>query len=207
MEGFANLSAKLMPGTSLSAPHRVEWTEERERAFCGLCVSLCKRVVLYVPLLTDELCLYTDASGMGIGECLHVVREGDELPVAFFSRQLRGAEKRYSVTELESLAIVAVVAHFNVYLERAKVTVRNDHRACLALVKGNAVLNIRLRRMADKLQGHAISVEWWPGKKMSNANGFSHQNWEDEVDKGANEQPLVEFQFGQKRPKLWDWRS
>ncbi len=118
MEGFANLSAKLMPGMSLSAPHRVEWTEEWERAFCGLCVSLCKRVVLYVPLLTDEFCLYTDASGVGIGACLHVVREGDELPVAFFSRQLRGAEKRYSVTELESLAIVAVVAHFNVYLEK-----------------------------------------------------------------------------------------
>ncbi len=47
-------------------------------------------------------------------------------------------------------------------------TIRTDHRACLALVKGNAVLNLRLRRMADKIQGHAISVEWWPGKKMSN---------------------------------------
>ncbi len=59
--------------------------------------------------------LYTDASGEGIGACLHVVRGEMDLPVAFFSRQLRGAEKNYSVTELETLAIVSAVKYFEYY--------------------------------------------------------------------------------------------
>ena len=54
--------------------------------------------------------LYTDASGDGIGGCLHVISSDGEKPVAFFSRQLRPAEKNYSVTELESLAIVASIS-------------------------------------------------------------------------------------------------
>ncbi len=114
-------------------------------------MSLCNRVVLYVPLLSDEFVLYCDASGCGLGACLQVLRDGVELPVAFYSKQLRGAEKRYTVTELETLAI-ATVEHFNVYVERASVKVYTDNRACEALRRSRSSLNPRLRRWADKLQ-------------------------------------------------------
>ena len=55
--------------------------------------------------------LYTDASGGRVGACLHVRRKEQELPVAFFSRQLRGAEKSYYVTELEGVAVVVYTDH------------------------------------------------------------------------------------------------
>ncbi len=42
---------------------------------------------------------------MGICSVLNVISD-NELPAIFHSRQLNGAEKRYSITELESLAIV-----------------------------------------------------------------------------------------------------
>ncbi len=176
--GFANMSAVLTPATSLKASHRVGWTEEMEGAFATLCKSLCDCVVLHVPVLSDVFILYTDASGVGIGACLHVLRDNVELPVAFYSRQLKGAEHRYSMTELESLAIVAAVAHFNVYLERADVTVITDHIACLALRDSKAVLYPRLRKMAGQLQGHSITIQWRPGKLMENADGLSRQSWE-----------------------------
>ncbi len=59
----------------------------------------------------DCFVLYTDASGGRVGACLHVRKEEQELPVAFFSRQLRGAEKSYSVTELEGVAVVVYTDH------------------------------------------------------------------------------------------------
>ncbi len=40
-----------------------------------------------------------------------VDREGEKLPVAFFSRQLRGNQCRYSAQELECLAVVESVKH------------------------------------------------------------------------------------------------
>ena len=48
----------------------------------------------------------TDVSGKGLSGMLSVFRDGVELPVAFYSRQLRGAETRYSASELECLAVV-----------------------------------------------------------------------------------------------------
>ena len=36
-----------------------------------------------------------------------VVRKGEELPVAYFSRQLHGAEVNYSSMELECLGVVS----------------------------------------------------------------------------------------------------
>ena len=34
------------------------------------------------------------------------------LPAAFYSRQLHGAEQRYSATELEALVVVESIKHF-----------------------------------------------------------------------------------------------
>ena len=64
-----------------------------EAAFDNLRVSLCSAVMLNVPCMSGSFVLYTDASGWGLGACLHVRRNDKELPVAFFSRQLQGAEK------------------------------------------------------------------------------------------------------------------
>ena len=47
---------------------------------------------------------------------LSVSRDGAEQSVGFFSRQLRDAETRYSATELECLAVVETIRHFEVYL-------------------------------------------------------------------------------------------
>ncbi len=83
-----------------------------EEAFITLTVSLCNRCILHVPVSSDMFVVHTDASCRGIGEVLNVCRDGDVLPVAFFSQQIRGAEHRYSATELEALAVVLTVNNF-----------------------------------------------------------------------------------------------
>ena len=125
--------------------------------FENLKVSLCASVVLNVPCTSDEFLLYTDTSGWGLGACSHVLCDGKELPVAFYSRQLQGAEHHYSITEIETLAIVAAIHHFMFYLYGALVTVVTDHQACTALLTSK-VLNQRLQRFALRLKGMDISI-------------------------------------------------
>ena len=174
IKNFADMSSKLTPLTSVSSPKHVVWTDERLDAFDQLKVSLCTHTTLTIPSPSDSYSLHTDASGSGVGACLHVIRDGAELPVAFFSRQLQGAEKRYSVTELESLAIVAAIKHFDFYLYGTSFEVITDHKACTALLTSRA-LNTRLRRMALFLQDRDIAITFRAGKLSGNADGFSRQ--------------------------------
>ncbi len=145
--------------------------------FCKLKDSLCNHVVLTIPGPEDELVLYTDASGDGIGGCLHVIRSDGEKPVAFFSRQLRPAEKNYSVTELESLAIVASIHHFEYHVYGHPLKIVTDHRACLAISNGSH-LNRRLLRFALALQDMEVEIVHRPGSAHGNADGLSRQSWD-----------------------------
>ena len=72
------------------------------------------------------------------------MRDGVFLPVAFYSRQLRAAEKRYSATELEALAILSAVAHFSHFLFGREFVVYTDHKALVAF-RSSKVLNRRLQ--------------------------------------------------------------
>ena len=67
IESFAKMSAVLTPAVTLSVPANVEWTEEMKMAFCKLREYLCVRVVLFVPLVSDLFCLYTNASNKELG--------------------------------------------------------------------------------------------------------------------------------------------
>ena len=144
-----------------------------DNAFEMLKVSLCNNVSLVIPSIADTFTLHTDASGHGVGACLHIIREG-ELPVAFYSRQLQGAERNYSITELETLAIVASLKHFEYYTYGISLSIYTDHKACTSLLT-SSVLNNRLKRMSLYLQDKAITILYRPGTESGNADGFSRQ--------------------------------
>ena len=182
---YADMSALLTPSTSVSAPKVVVWTVDMDKAFSKLKVSLCNNVSLTIPSVTDTFTLHTDASGFGIGACLHVVRDQEELPVAFYSRQLQDAERRYSITELETLAIVASIKHFQFYVYGTPLNVFTDHKACTALLNSTA-LNTRLKRMAFFLQDKDIHIYYRPGKESSNADGLSRQFDDIQIKKETN---------------------
>ena len=171
---YSDMSALLTPSTSVSAPKVVVWTVDMDKAFSRLKVSLCNHVSLTIPSVTDTFTLHTDASGFGIGACLHIQRDHEELPVAFFSRQLQDAERRYSITELETLAIVASIKHFQFYIYGTTLNVFTDHKACTTLLNSTA-LNTRLKRMALFLQDKDIYIHYRPGKESANADGLSRQ--------------------------------
>ena len=164
---FAEYSRPLNEATKSQAPHQVEWTRVRLDSFDMLCNSLCNSCSLVIPNQSDVFTVQTDASYVGGGVC----RDGGELPVTFYSRQLKDAETRYAVTELECLAVVKAIRHFEVYLDGRTFTVQTDHRALAKLV------NRHLSRWALRLQGFSFTIEYRPGARNQNADALSRQAW------------------------------
>jgi len=62
--------------------------------------------VLRLPRFDTPFILSTDASGVAISANLSQKVNGLEKPVTFASRQLGDAERNYTVTERECLAVV-----------------------------------------------------------------------------------------------------
>ena len=177
VEGFAKLSAVLTPWTAKSAPSVVSWTAEGRRAFERIKVSLVKCVCLTIPSQEDVFTLNTDASGAGIGATLNVCRDGKMLPVAYYSRQLQGAQHRYSATELEGLAVFKAVHYFAHYLYGAKFEVVTDHKALVSLLHSR-VLNRRLHGWVMQLLEFDFVVKYRPGVENGDADALSRQAWD-----------------------------
>ena len=93
-----------------------KWTTECQNSFDIIRQKLTSPPILAFPDFTKEFILDTDASDTGIGAVLSQMQDnGLERVVAYASRVLTKAERRYSVTRKELLAVVVFVNHFRQY--------------------------------------------------------------------------------------------
>ena len=185
---LAKYTAKLSPSTSKSAPPKVEWTDSMVDAFHSIRKLMCDCTKLIVPLPSDRLSIVTAASGVGIRGVLQVERNEEWIAAAYYSHQTRGAETRYSATELEALALVETIVHFSYYLYGHDFEAYTDHHALLSL-KNSERLNGRLKRLALKLQPWRVKIHYLPGKDNQLADALSRQEWrhtnQEETSSGA----------------------
>lgn len=108
----------------------VEWTwaKDQEDAFARL-----KKLLTNAPILrqADEtlpFIIRTDASNYALGAILLQGEGNDERPVEYASRLLTSAERNYSTTEREALAVVWAVEKFRGYIDGAKVIIGTDNQ-------------------------------------------------------------------------------
>ena len=118
--------------------------------------------------------LHMDASLQGLGAELSVIIDGEERPIAYFSKRLLPVEENNSASELECLAVLKAIDHFAIHLLGKPFTVVTDHRALTALQTSNK-LNGRLMHWALALQAYNFKVQYRPGSKHQNA-GLSRQS-------------------------------
>src|SRR5262249_23521951 len=103
-----------------------QWGPAEQSAFERLRDALASQVVLHLPDLKKQFHIQTDASTVGLGAVLLQEHEGKLRPVYFASRTLHGAEKNYSATELECLAVVWALRKFRMYIEYTDVILESD---------------------------------------------------------------------------------
>ena len=91
--------------------------------------------VLAYPDFDRDFVLKTDASYVGLGAVLSQRQDNGKLhPLSYASRALSPAEKKYPVTELETLVVVWAVRHYKAYLYGHNVTLYTDHSAVKAVL-------------------------------------------------------------------------
>ncbi|GFX84978.1 retrovirus-related Pol polyprotein from transposon 297 [Trichonephila clavipes] len=78
------------------------WSIEAQKAFDAVKAAITKAPVLKLPNFNKPFELFTDAISIGIGAVLNQ----EQRPVVFAPRTLSGAERNYTVTERECLAVV-----------------------------------------------------------------------------------------------------
>jgi hypothetical protein len=124
---FAEFAKPLTNLTRKDVPF--EWGPEQETAFRKLKDILTKEPLLIYPDFSQLFIVACDASTKTVGAILSQVQNGQERPMAYCSRQLNSAETKYSITELELLALIFAVKQFRCYLYGRHFNVYTDHRA------------------------------------------------------------------------------
>jgi transposase InsO family protein len=142
------------------------WSHECQQAFERLKDMIAKPPVLAHFDVEATTIVSCDASGTAIGACLAQKRKGVERPVAFASRVLSSAERKYSVSEREALACLWACERWHFYLYGRKFVLRTDHQALRTLLTagGSGHRPLRLHRWHDRLCQYNFAVEFQPGK-------------------------------------------
>ena len=146
-------------------------------AFTRIKVSLINVCTLTIPTQQDTFSLHCDASGSGIGATLNVERDGRKVPVAYYSKQLQGAQHHYSATELEGLAMFKAIHYFAHYLFGGRFVVLTDHKALVSFLHSR-VLNRRLHGWLLQLLQFDFTIVYRPGLENGDADALSRQAWD-----------------------------
>ena len=111
-------------------------------------------------------------------QCSHIEWKMDlKKPIAYASRTLAPAEKRYAQIEKEGLAIVFGVTKFRQYLLGREFTIISDHKPLLGLFSHTRSIpqmaSARILRWALTLSAYQYTISFKSGKTHSNADGLS----------------------------------
>jgi transposase InsO family protein len=163
-----------MPLTQLLKKNEeYSWTENRQQAFEQLRHRLVTAPILQPPDWEKPFHVYIDASAFCIGATLSQLDENKkDHPIYFASRQMNPAEKNYTVTEREALAVVFSCKKFRHYLLGYRTIFHTDHSSLKYLVN-QADLSGRIARWVLLLQEFDFEVEVRPGKHHENADFLS----------------------------------
>ncbi len=148
------------------------WDLGCQSAFDALKEALVVAPILIRPDFEKPFCLDVDWSPKGVGAILSQ-REGRmERVMAYASKGLTLAQKKFHPMEGECYALIWGVMHFRRYLHRNHFLLRTDHKLLDWLA---TVSNAHGRRghWIDMLQNYSFKIMHRPGMKHTNVDALS----------------------------------
>jgi hypothetical protein len=100
------------------------WDPTHQLAFDNIKAAIAKETVLAYPNFSKPFEIYTDTSSTQLG----AVITQDNRPIAIFSWKLSEMQQKYSVTEIELLAIVETLKEFKGMMWGQDIKVYPDHK-------------------------------------------------------------------------------
>ncbi|GBL78895.1 Retrovirus-related Pol polyprotein from transposon 17.6 [Araneus ventricosus] len=173
------------------------WTASEQNAFTTLKNCLVSPPILSQADFTKPFVLRTDGSSYALGAVLLQGADMEEHPIEYASRLLNSAERNYSTTEREALAVVWALNKFRGYIEGSKITVASDHQPLKWLMKLKSPSG-RLARWALQLQSFDLNLEYIPGKSNVVADMLSRLDYDQEIP--SCEENTVSIDFPARSP-------
>ncbi|GFU93228.1 hypothetical protein TNCV_4217541 [Trichonephila clavipes] len=161
IQDFAKISRPLSYLTKKKV--KWQWGFDQQNAFQTLKNSLTTPPVLKQADGTKPYIIRTDASNYALLAVLLQGEGSDEHPIEYASRLLTPAERNYSTTEREALAVVWALKKFRGYIEGTEITVASDHQPLKWLLNLKSPTG-RLARWALEIQSFNLKVQYIPGK-------------------------------------------
>jgi len=174
VNAYAQVAQLLAAMTSSKRPDR--WgspSDEALGAFEELKRRLTEAPILALPRRYGAYTLDTDASAGQVGAVL-LQEQPDQStrPVGYWSRSLNAAERNYSTTERECLAVVWASLVLRPYIEGTRFTVRTDHAALKWMLHMDGAYG-RLARWRLRLAEFDYWVQTRPGASRHAADTMS----------------------------------
>ena len=137
---------------------KVAWDEDCQRSFEKLKTYLTTAPVVRAPNWQLPFKVMCDASDLAIGAVLGQREEGKPYVVYYASKTLNEAQRNYTTTEKELLAVVYALHKFRAYLVGSDIVIFTDHSALkYLLTKQNA--KARLIRWVLLLQEFNLQIK------------------------------------------------
>ncbi|KAJ8401803.1 hypothetical protein AAFF_G00377740 [Aldrovandia affinis] len=154
--------------------HIVDWSSEMSGSFSATKEALANATMLAHPVPDAPIALTSDASDRGVGAVLEQQIDGVWQPLAFFSRQLRASEQKYSTFDRELLALYLAVRHFRFLLEARPFTAFVDHKPLtFVMAKLSEPWSARQQRHLSYVSEFTTDIQHVAGKQNTVADCLS----------------------------------
>ena len=161
------------------------WDQCHQKSFDDLRRILTESPVLAYADYSLPFSVSVDASGFSIGSVLYQIQNGVKRVIAYASRGLTDAEKRYPTHKREFLALKwAVCEKFRDYLYYGKFEVVTDNNP-LTYVLTSAKLDATGHRWLADLANFTFTIKYKPGSLNKDADALSRICWSEEQVKSA----------------------
>lgn len=143
-----------------------------QQAFEQLKKALASPPILAQPDFDNDFTLQTDGSNEGLGATLlQTDKEGKTTVICYLSRSLAPAEKKWTTTEIEALAVIWACDTLRHYLIGKKFLIETDHAALVWALRGRTIG--RLGRWALLLSEFDFEIKHRPGASNKVADALS----------------------------------
>jgi hypothetical protein len=170
VKGYARIAVPLFELTKKEVAF--VWDLGCQDSFDALKRALVSAPVLIRPDFEKQFCLDVDWSTKGVGAILSQREGRSEKVVAYASKGLTSAQKKFHPMEGECYAFIWGVMHFRQYLHRTHFILRTDHKPLewLATVSD---AHGRRGRWIDMLQDFSFKILHRPGMRHTNVDALS----------------------------------
>lgn len=169
---YSTLAAPLEAVRRGDMKKRVKWSDACEESFVAFKKILGSAPVLSMPVDGVTFLVMTDASKYGAGCALVQIVNGETRYIRFAARAFNEAQRRYSATRRELLAIVFALKTFRGYLLGTKFDLWTDHRSLTYMFTQKQLSDVLLNWL-DVLLDFDFNITHKPGLLMTLPDSLS----------------------------------